>query len=79
MNGDDRDLLLHHCSSLLRKWYLLEDRQGSEEVAGVAALVGVADELGVQLLVAGEVDAAGLFVVVLNTFCIISLRIKALV
>ena len=39
--------------------------QGSEQVAGVALLVGVADELGVQLLVAGEGDASGLLVILL--------------
>ena len=44
----------------------LELGQGSEEVDGVASLVGVADELSVELLVAGEADAAGLLVVSLG-------------
>ena len=41
----------------------LELGQGSEEVASVALLVGVADELSVELLVTGKSDAAGLLVV----------------
>jgi hypothetical protein len=40
----------------------LEFGQRSEEVASVAVLVGVADELSVQLLVTGEGDATGLLV-----------------
>jgi hypothetical protein len=44
----------------------LELGQGSEEVDGVASLVGVADELSVELLVAGKADTAGLLVISLS-------------
>lgn len=44
----------------------LELGQGSEEVDGVASLVGVADELSVELLVAGQADTAGLLVISLS-------------
>ena len=40
----------------------LELGQGSEEVDGVALLVGVADELSIELLVTGKADTAGLHV-----------------
>ena len=43
----------------------LEFWKGSEQVASVALLVGVADELGVQLLVTGEGDASGFLVILL--------------
>ena len=43
----------------------LEFWQGSEQVASIALLVGVADELGVQLLVTGEGDASGFLVILL--------------
>lgn len=46
-------------SSLVDLW------EGAKEVNGGAALVGVADELGVELLVAGQGDASGLLVVIL--------------
>jgi hypothetical protein len=44
----------------------LELGQGSEEVASVALLIGVADELSVQLLVTGKGDSTGLLVLILN-------------
>ena len=44
----------------------LELGQGSEEVASVALLVGVSDELSVQLLVTGQGDATGLLVLILK-------------
>lgn len=46
---------------------LLHHLKGSEEVDGVAVLVGVGDELGVQLLVTGQADATGLLVSILET------------
>merc|ERR1712001_608525 len=49
---------------------LFDHREGTEKVDGGAALVGVADELGVQLLVAGKGDASGLLVVVIEQFCV---------
>jgi len=49
---------------------LFDHREGTEKVDGGAALVGVANELGVQLLVAGKGDASGLFVVVIEQFCV---------
>lgn len=48
-----------------RSALLLHFLQGAEEVAGVAVLVGVGDELGIELLVAGLVDAAGFLVLLL--------------
>ena len=45
---------------------LVEDREGPEEIAGVAALVGVADELRVELLVPLNRDAALLLVILLQ-------------
>ena len=45
---------------------LVEHREGPEEVAGRAALVGVADELRVELLVPFQRDAALLLVVLLQ-------------
>jgi hypothetical protein len=44
----------------------LELGQGSEEVACVALLIGVSDELSVQLLVTGQGDATGLLVLILK-------------
>ena len=44
----------------------LELGQGSEEVASVALLIGVSDELSVQLLVTGQGDATGLLVLILK-------------
>ena len=44
----------------------VEEREGPEEVAGGAVLVGVADELGVELLVALQGEAAALLVLVLQ-------------
>ncbi len=56
----------------------LKHHEGAEQVAGVAALVRVADELGVELLVALQGDAAGLLVVILQ--CIIGqFRFQALI
>merc|ERR1712001_178610 len=49
---------------------LFDHREGTEKVDGGASLVGVANELGVQLLVAGKGDASGLFVVVIEQFCV---------
>ena len=46
--------------------FLVQLGEGSEEIAGVAVLVGVADELGVELLVALKGDAALLLVVLLK-------------
>ena len=43
----------------------LEFWQRSEQVAGIAVLIWVADELGVQLLVTGEGDASGFLVLFL--------------
>jgi hypothetical protein len=40
--------------------------QGSEEVASIALLIGVTDELSVELLVTGEGDAAGLLVFIVE-------------
>jgi hypothetical protein len=40
--------------------------QGAEQVASGVGLVGVTNELGVQLLVTGEVDATSLLVSVLQ-------------
>ena len=40
--------------------------KGAEQVAGVARLVGVADELSVELLVASQGDATSLLVVILK-------------
>merc|ERR1739842_124628 len=42
---------------------LVEHREGPEEIAGAAALVGVADELRVELLVPLQRDAALLLVI----------------
>ena len=47
---------------------LVEDREGPEEIAGVAALVGVADELRVELLVPLNRDAALLLVILLQIY-----------
>ena len=46
--------------------HLFDDRKGAEKVDGVAALVGVADELSVQLLVTSKGDASSLLVVILK-------------
>jgi len=43
--------------------FLFDDLEWAEEVAGVAVLIGVGDEVSVELLVAGLVDAASLLVV----------------
>ena len=43
----------------------VEQGEGAEQVVGGVVLVGVADELGVELLVAGKGDATGLPVVIL--------------
>ena len=45
---------------------LVEHGEGSEEVAGAAALVGVADELRVELLVPFQRDASLLLVILLK-------------
>ena len=45
---------------------LVEHREGPEEIAGAAALVGVADELRVELLVPLQRDAALLLVILLR-------------
>ena len=45
---------------------LVQFLQGAEQVAGVGVLVGVADELGVELLVAVQGDAALLLVVLVH-------------
>ena len=47
---------------------LVEHREGPEEIAGVAALVGVADELRVELLVPLNRDAALLLVILLQVY-----------
>jgi len=46
--------------------HLFDDRKGAEKVDGVAALVGVADELSVQLLVTSKGDASSLLVVIVE-------------
>ena len=46
--------------------YLVQLGEGSEEIACVAGLVGVADELGVELLVALKGDSSLLLVVLLK-------------
>lgn len=45
---------------------LVEHGEGAEEVAGAAALVGVADELRVELLVPFQRDASLLLVILLK-------------
>lgn len=40
--------------------------EGSKEVDSVALLIGVGDELGIEFLVAGEADATGGLVFLLN-------------
>lgn len=45
---------------------LFDHDEGSEEVAGWALLIGVANELSIQLLVARQGDTAGLLVVILQ-------------
>ena len=59
-------LLLDAFSYSSFSFFSVEDLEGSEKVARVAVLVGVSDELGVELLVAVEGDAALLAVVVLR-------------
>lgn len=51
--------------SVPQKMRLLHHLQGSEKVDGIAFLVRVGDELGIQLLVAAEADAASLLVGIL--------------
>ena len=55
---------IHEC--VFKKKYLFNDGEGAKKVDGGAALIGVANELGVELLVAGKADATGLFVVILK-------------
>jgi hypothetical protein len=40
--------------------------QGAEQVHCRVALIGITNELGIELLVTGEVDAANLLVIVLK-------------
>jgi len=53
----------------------LELGQGSEEVASVALLIGVSDELGVQLLVTGQGDATGLLVLIVEELLVGSIQL----
>ena len=50
----------------MKTFTLVEHREGPEEIAGAAALVGVADELRVELLVPLQRDAALLLVILLR-------------
>ena len=50
----------------MKTFTLVEHREGPEEIAGAAALVGVADELRVELLVPLQRDAALLLVILLQ-------------
>jgi len=54
----------------------LELGQGSEEVACVAALIGVSDELSVQLLVTGQGDATGLLVLIVEELLVGSIQLS---
>jgi hypothetical protein len=54
----------------------LELGQGSEEVASVALLIGVADELSVQLLVTGKGDATGLPVLIVEELLVGSIQLS---
>jgi len=54
----------------------LELGQGSEEVASVALLIGVADELSVQLLVTGKGDSTGLLVLIVEELLVGSIQLS---
>ena len=47
--------------------FLGHNGEGSEEVDGVALLIGIRNELGVELLVAAQTDTAGLLIFILKT------------
>jgi len=54
----------------------LEFWQGSEEVASVALLIRVANELGIKLLVTGEGDASSLLVLLVEELVVRSIELS---
>ena len=60
----------------MKTFTLVEHREGPEEIAGAAALVGVADELRVELLVPLNRDAALLLVILLQIYLYRSPRLQ---